>query len=185
MIIWTNLNDLFYIFDSIIHSMMNRILTHSQIQHIIRRIAYQIYETNVDEKEIIVAGINGGGMNFAKKIATVLKNITDAEIVLCKVEMDKKDPLDSGVRTSLPENEYRDKSVVLIDDVLNSGTTLIYGVHHFLKTPIKQLKTAVLVNRNHKKYPVKADYKGISLSTSLQEHVNVLFEPKKNRVFLD
>ncbi|MDC6391068.1 phosphoribosyltransferase domain-containing protein [Maribacter sp. PR1] len=165
--------------------MDNNILTHQQIQHKIERIAYQIYEANVSEKEIIVAGIDGGGLNFAKKIIGVLQKITEAEITLCKVMMDKSNPLKSGVSTTLKENEYTNKSVVLVDDVLNSGTTLIYGVHHFLQTPLKQLKTAVLVNRNHKKYPVKADYKGISLSTSLQEHVNVLFEPKKNRVFLD
>jgi pyrimidine operon attenuation protein/uracil phosphoribosyltransferase len=99
--------------------------------------------------------------------------------------MDKKNPLKSGVTTSLKEDEYKDKSVVLVDDVLNSGTTLIYGVHHFLKTPLKQLKTAVLVNRNHKKYPVKADYKGISLSTSLNEHIKVTFKPKKDLVYLE
>ena len=99
--------------------------------------------------------------------------------------MDKGNPLKSGVTTSIPEEEYKNKSVVLVDDVLNSGTTLIYGVHHFLKTPLKQLKTAVLVNRNHKKYPVKADYKGISLSTSLHEHVNVKFQAKNDVVYLD
>jgi pyrimidine operon attenuation protein/uracil phosphoribosyltransferase len=99
--------------------------------------------------------------------------------------MDKSDPLKSGVTTSIPEQEYRNKSVVLVDDVLNSGTTLIYGVHHFLRTPLKQLKTAVLVNRNHKKYPVKADYKGISLSTSLQEHIQVKFGTKNDAVFLN
>lgn len=161
------------------------ILSHQQIQFKIKRIAYQIYEANVDEPEIIIAGIDGGGLKFAKKIITVLRAITDAKITLCKVLMDKSNPLQSGVRTSLDISLYENKSVVLVDDVLNSGTTLIYGVQHFLKTPLKQLKTAVLVNRNHKKYPVKADYKGISLSTSLQEHVNVLFETKNDRVFLD
>jgi pyrimidine operon attenuation protein/uracil phosphoribosyltransferase len=99
--------------------------------------------------------------------------------------MDKKDPIKSGVTTSIPEEEYINKSVVLVDDVLNSGTTLIYGVHHFLRTPLKQLKTAVLVNRNHKKYPVKADYKGISLSTSLQEHIRVTFSSKNDAVYLE
>ncbi|MDO6821002.1 phosphoribosyltransferase family protein [Zobellia sp. 1_MG-2023] len=165
--------------------MENKILTHQQIQHKIERIAYQIYEANVEEKEIIIAGIDGGGLNFAKKLQRVLKEVTDAEITLCKVMMDKENPLQSGVQTSIPESEYTDKSIVLVDDVLNSGTTLIYGVHHFLKTPVKQLKTAVLVNRNHKKYPVKADYKGISLSTSLQEHVHVLFQAKNDMVYLD
>lgn len=165
--------------------MDNKILSHQQIQHTIQRIAYQIYETNVDEQEIVIAGIDGGGLNFAKKIQTVLKKITDLEITLCTVFMDKENPLKSGVTTSLPEDKYKDKAVVLVDDVLNSGTTLIYGVHHFLKTPLKRLKTAVLVNRNHKKYPVKADFKGISLSTSLQEHVHVKFQAKNDMVYLD
>ena len=164
---------------------MNRILTHDQIQHITKRIAYQIYESNVDEEEIIVAGITGGGESFAKKIVAVLKKITDAHIVMCKMDMDKKNPLTSGVTTSLGEDAYKNKSIVLVDDVLNSGTTLIYGTHHFLKTPIKRLKTAVLVNRNHKKYPIKADFKGISLSTSLNEHIRVDFEPKNNAVYLE
>ena len=165
--------------------MTNQILTHQQIQHKIKRISYQIYEANVEETEIIIAGIDGGGLSFAKKIASVLKKITDAKITLCKVVMDKKNPLKSGVATSLKTDDYQNKSVVLVDDVLNSGTTLIYGVHHFLKTPLRQLKTAVLVNRNHKKYPVKADYKGISLSTSLNEHIRVAFVTKNDAVFLD
>ena len=165
--------------------MEHTILSHLQIQYKIERIAYQIYEANVNEKEIIIAGIDGGGLQFAKKIVSKLKKITEAKITLCKLSMDKTNPLKSGVSTSMAEEEFVNKSVVIVDDVLNSGTTLIYGVHHFLKTPLKQLKTAVLVNRNHKKYPVKADYKGISLSTSLQEHVNVRFETKNDRVFLD
>ncbi|PKA96946.1 pyrimidine operon attenuation protein/uracil phosphoribosyltransferase [Flavobacteriaceae bacterium MAR_2009_75] len=165
--------------------MANQILSHQQIQHKIQRIAYQIYETNVAEEEIVIAGIDGDGLNFAKKIQDVLKKITDAKITLCTVYMDKGNPLKSGVTTSLTIEEYQNKAVVLVDDVLNSGTTLIYGVHHFLKTPLKRLKTAVLVNRNHKKYPVKADFKGISLSTSLQEHVHVKFQAKNDVVYLD
>ena len=164
--------------------MQNRILTHQEIQHKVKRIAYQIYEANVDESEIIIAGIDGGGLNFAKKIEKVLKEITQAQITICKVSMDKTNPLLTGVKTSIPEDEYANKSVVLVDDVLNSGTTLIYGVHHFLRVPLKQLKTAVLVNRNHKKYPVKADYKGISLSTSLQEQVKVEFKTNNDTVYL-
>lgn len=164
--------------------MQNKILSHQEIQHKTKRIAYQIYEANVDEPEIVIAGIEGSGLLFAKKIRDVLKKITDAEIILCKVIMDKKNPLQSGVKTSIPESGYANKSVVLVDDVLNSGTTLIYGVHHFLRVPLKQLKTAVLVNRNHKKYPIKADFKGISLSTSLQEHIIVEFTSKDNAVYL-
>ena len=77
--------------------------------------------------------------------------------------------------TSIDALSYQNKSIVLVDDVLNSGSTLIYGIKYFLDVPLKQFKTAVLVNRNHKKYPVKADFKGISLSTSIKEHVEVEF----------
>lgn len=165
--------------------MQNQILSHQEIQHKIRRIAFQIYEANVYENEIVIAGIEGGGLSFAKKIGTVLKKITNAEITLCKMSMNKGNPLEGEVKTSISPEGYKNKSVVLVDDVLNSGTTLIYGVHHFLRTPLKQLKTAVLVNRNHKKFPVKADYKGISLSTSLQEHVHVKFQSRNDMVYLD
>jgi pyrimidine operon attenuation protein/uracil phosphoribosyltransferase len=163
---------------------MDIILTHEQIQHKINRIAYQIYEANANETEVILAGILDGGYTFAKRLADVLQDISPMHIVLCTVKIDKVNPRNSIV-TSIPEAEYTNKSVVLIDDVLNSGTTLVYGVKHFLEVPLKRFKTAVLVNRNHKKYPVKADFKGISLSTSLNENVSVVFKEGADKVFLE
>lgn len=162
----------------------NVILTHDEINHKIRRIAFQIYESNANEKEVILAGIDSNGYIFAKKLKAVLQKISEIKPILCKVTIDKKNPL-SEVKTSITEADYKNKSVVLVDDVLNSGTTLIYGVKHFLNVPLKQFKTAVLVNRNHKKYPVKADFKGISLSTSLHEHVGVVLEGNHFEVFLE
>ena len=162
----------------------NIILNHQQIQHKIRRIAYQIYESNVNEQEIILAGIDSNGFILAKKIKSNLDKISDLKSTLCKVIIDKRHPL-SEIKTSLAVDEYTNKSVILIDDVLNSGSTLIYGVKHFLNVPLKQFKTVVLVNRNHKKYPVKADFKGISLSTSLHEHVEVILECNNFEAYLD
>ena len=161
----------------------SNILDHQEIQHKIKRIAYQIYESNVNESEVILAGIESNGYILAKKLKLVLTQISDLDISLCKVTIDKKNPL-SEVKTSLSPESYSNKSIVLIDDVLNSGSTLIYGVKHFLNVPLKQFKTAVLVNRNHKKYPIKADFKGISLSTSLKEHVEVILESKQSRAYL-
>lgn len=155
----------------------NIILSHTEIENKIRRIAYQIYENNVDESQIILAGIDKNGYVLARKLKSVLSKISGTEPILCKVNIDKKNPR-NPISTSLKVEEYINRSVVLIDDVLNSGTTLIYGVRHFLDVPLKQFKTAVLVNRNHKKYPVKADFKGISLSTSLNEHIDVKLEGK-------
>lgn len=161
----------------------NCILSHDEITHKIRRIAYQIYEANNNETEVILAGIDSNGYLLAKKLKLVLSKISPIKPILCKVIIDKKNPLKT-IKTSINKEEYKNKSVILIDDVLNSGTTLIYGVKHFLDVPLKKFKTAVLVNRNHKKYPVKADFKGISLSTSLNEHVEVILEGENFEVNL-
>mgnify|MGYP006172049191 FL=1 len=155
--------------------MHNIILNREEIQQKVTRISYQIYETFVDENEIIIAGIAKNGFLFAEKLANELSRISDLKITLCEVYIDKQNP-QKEIKTSISKDDYQNKGLVLVDDVLNSGTTLIYGVKHFLDVPLKKFKTAVLVDRNHKKYPIKADFKGISLSTSLKEHVQVVFE---------
>ncbi len=160
------------------------ILNHQDINHKIKRIAYQIYENNVDETEVVLAGIDSNGYILAKKLKIVLSKISSIKPTLCKVVIDKKNPRNT-ITTSIKSDDYTNKSVVLIDDVLDSGTTLIYGVKHFLDVPLKQFKTAVLVNRNHKKYPVKADFKGISLSTSLHEHIHVILDGKAFEAVLE
>lgn len=153
----------------------NIILNKQEIDHKIKRIAYQIFETFVDEESIIVAGIASNGYVFAEKIATVLQSISPLEVILCEVTLDKQN-LNFEIKTSLPKEVYQNKGIILVDDVLNSGSTLMYGVKHFLDVPLKKFKTAVLVDRNHKKFPIKVDFKGISLSTSSLEHVTVVFE---------
>lgn len=161
----------------------NKILNHLEIEHKIKRIAYQIYETFSEENEVVIAGIANNGYIFAEKICHTLKEISDLKVILCEVKIDKQNPF-SEITTSIPKKIYSNKSIVLVDDVLHSGTTLIYGVKHFLETPVKKIKTAVLVDRNHKKFPVKADFKGISLSTSIKEHVHVVFENNNDYAYL-
>jgi pyrimidine operon attenuation protein/uracil phosphoribosyltransferase len=163
--------------------MQNIILNHQEIEHKIRRIAYQIVETYTDEKEIILAGITKNGFTLAEKINIVLNTISDLKVILCEVIIDKQNPFDS-ITTSISKEVYSNKGIVLVDDVLNSGTTLVYGVKHFLEVPVKKFKTAVLVDRNHKKFPVKADFKGISLSTSSKEHVHVVFQDGNDYAYL-
>lgn len=160
------------------------ILNDNEIQHKIRRIAYQIYENNSSANQIIIAGITSNGFILAKKIKKVLDEISDLQSILCEVIIDKQNPR-KQITTSLEVSNYKNKSLVLVDDVLNSGSTLMYAVKHFLEVPLKQFKTAVLVNRNHKKYPIKADFKGISLSTSMQEHISVEFNKKEVIAYLN
>ena len=120
----------------------NLILNHTEIQNKIRRMAFQIYESNINENEIILAGIANGGYKLAEKLKTTIEEISSLTVGLCKVTIDKKKPINSVV-TNFDSADYQNKSIVLVDDVLNSGSTLIYAVTHFLKVPLKQFKTAV------------------------------------------
>jgi pyrimidine operon attenuation protein/uracil phosphoribosyltransferase len=162
----------------------NIILNHQEIEHKIKRIAYQIYETFVDEEEIVIAGISNNGYVFAQKLSVALQSISELKISLCEVKIDKQN-LFAPITTNISKELYSNKGLVLVDDVLNSGSTLVYGVKHFLEVPLKKFKTVVLVDRNHKKYPVKADFKGISLSTSSKEHVQVVFEEGNDHAYLN
>ena len=155
------------------------ILDHQKIQQKITRIAFQIFEDHYDQKEIIIAGIAKNGFVFAQMLSKKLKDISDLDVKLVELKIDKKNPINSEISTELTDADIRNKCIVVVDDVLNSGKTLMYGIKHFLKAPVKNLSVAVLVNRSHKRYPVAADYVGLSLATTLKEHIEVSFEDKK------
>lgn len=156
------------------------ILTHQKILQKINRMAYQIYEDNYDQKEIIVAGIAKNGFILANLISDQLKEISPIEIKLVELVINKKNPINHKIELDLNTADIKNKSIILVDDVQNSGKTMIYGLQHFLKAPIKRLSIAVLVDRSHKRFPVQADYVGVSLATTLKEHVEVSFEDAKN-----
>ena len=160
-----------------------KILTNSQIKRKIKRISLQIIESNIEEKEVVLAGIEQNGFLLAKELNKMITEFSNLNIKLCSLKIDKKNPL-NNISTSLNFSEYKNKSIVVVDDVLNSGSTLMYAVKHFLDTELRQLKTAVLVDRNHKKFPIKADFKGVSLSTSIQNHVKVQFDKNSIEAFL-
>lgn len=161
-----------------------RVFSDKEVRQRIQRIAWEIYEIHAKEKQLILAGISRRGYVLAELIADKLKEISKLEVTLGELNMDKDHPTESGVSFSLSKEEYRNGSVIVVDDVLNSGKTLIYGVNFFLDVPLKRLTTAVLVDRSHKRYPVKADVKGVSLSTSLKETVEVQIEKEPYGVSL-
>mgnify|MGYP001410212962 CR=1 FL=1 len=160
-----------------------KILNKKQLDEKIHRLAWEIYERNYSEKELIIVGVKKRGVELSERISYVLRDISDIQIKSATVSVDKEKPLSSDINIDLDEVDFRNKVVILVDDVLNSGKTLIYAAKQFLSVPLIKLSTVVLVNRNHNIYPIKADYVGISLSTSLQEHVNVVFG-KKEGVYL-
>jgi len=156
----------------------NIIMDKEDIQRTINRIAYQIYENNIDEKNLIVTGIVKNGLTLANRIIIELNRIGCLNVQLIEIIINKKNPRNEVLMTKNLDF-CEGKSVVIVDDVLNTGSTLIYAVRHFLSIELKHLQTAVLVNRNHKSFPIKADFKGISLSTSIKERIDVRFGDKE------
>jgi len=152
------------------------VLNKEQLQQKIDRLAWQIYEQNYKEKEIIIAGIAKRGVLVAQKLADKLIEISSVKTKLATIRLDKDNPYEKEIEVDITEAEFKDKVLILVDDVLNSGKTLIYGTKHFLSVPIKRLSTVVLVDRNHNRFPIKADFVGLSLSTTLKEHISVELE---------
>jgi pyrimidine operon attenuation protein/uracil phosphoribosyltransferase len=151
----------------------SKILNKKQIQQKLTRMAWQIYEANYEESEITIAGIKGNGFVIAERLAKIISDISEIEIHLTEIKINKKSPLDSPIKLS-PENvNYTDQVVILVDDVLNSGKTMIYGVKHFLDIPVKKIYTTALVDRKHHRFPIRTDYSGLILSTSIKDHVAV------------
>lgn len=160
------------------------ILNDKQIKHRIERLAYQIFEDNHAEKEIIIAGIAKTGYIFAQKIEKALNKISSAKTILIKITVDKDKPLHTTIEDGFSEKTLKNKVVILVDDVLNSGKTMIYAMRTFLNADVKKIRTVLLVDRDHKRYPIAADYVGLTLSTTLREHVSVEFSSKGNAVYL-
>ena len=162
----------------------SKILNIQEINQKLKRLAWQVYEKNSAEKEIIVVGISERGLILAKQLVGHIHEISNIKTKISHLVLDKDNPYNKEVSLNLEEKEYANKVVILVDDVLNSGKTLMYAAKHFLTTRLTSLSTMVLVDRNHNRYPIKADYIGLSLATTLQEYINVDLKGANNGVYL-
>lgn len=149
------------------------ILNKEQIRQKSIRIAYQILEDNFEEESIVLVGIADRGYIFAQRLQSILKEIaSDKNFELIKINIAKnKRSLEAS--TDKPIETAENKVIILVDDVLNSGRTLAYGLGMFLDIPLKRIRTAVLIDRSHHQFPLFSDYYGLKLSTILKEHVEV------------
>jgi pyrimidine operon attenuation protein/uracil phosphoribosyltransferase len=152
--------------------MKNYILTEEVARKKLRRMAYEILENNSDEKQLILAGIRESGSVIARNIQRILQEIAGSRlsIRLISITLDKKSPRTVTVSESLP---FDDAVIIVVDDVANSGKTLLYAMKPFLEFYPRKIESLVLVERTHKAFPVQPDYTGLSLSTTLQEHIYV------------
>ena len=156
--------------------MKKQVLDFEKISRICGRLAYQILENNINEDEIFLVGIKEKGYEIAKIIEQKLKDISSSKVYLKSITIDKKNP--NQISEFDINFNQMPKSVYLVDDVLNTGKTLMFAVNSLLKYDFSLIKTLVLIDRNHKKYPIKVDFKGISLSTNLDDTVKLISENK-------
>jgi len=149
------------------------LLNTTQIRQKIERLAIEILEENYGEKEIILAGINTTGTHFAQRLQSELQKLCKSKITLTTIHLNPAAPLSDDIRIDLPVKKLTNKLILVIDDVANTGRTLYYAMKPILEVLPKKVEVVVLVNRKHKSFPVKTDYVGMSLATTLQENINV------------
>ncbi|MCO4294031.1 phosphoribosyltransferase [Solitalea sp. MAHUQ-68] len=162
-----------------------KILDKKQIQQKIDRIAIQILEDNFEETEIVLAGIVPRGNTLAQRLKKVIESIGGLKVQLVNVELEKTSS-SLNATTDISIDECKNKVIVVVDDVLNTGRTLVYGLGLFLNIPTKKVRTVVLVDRSHKLFPIHNDFVGLELSTVAQEHIDVVLgvEGQEDAVYL-
>lgn len=162
---------------------MSEVLNHQQIKKKITRMAYEIYERNLNSAGVVFAGISGMGTILADLLVQELKNISPLQVEELEVRLDKSDLISEEIELS-QEIELSGKTLILVDDVLNTGKTLAYAMKPFLDKELYKMEIAVLVNRSHGRFPLKPDYTGYELSTTLNEHIKVDFSGNEYSVHL-
>ena len=149
------------------------ILDELSIQRKIKRMALEIAEQNAGESAMVLAGITGNGQTVAKCVGAELQKLGAFQIQYVSVELDKRNPNDVSLQ---PAVDLNNKVIILTDDVANTGRTMFFALKPFLNTSPKRLQTLALVERSHKLFPVHTDYTGLSIATTLQEHIAVQAE---------
>lgn len=161
------------------------ILDNDSVIKKLNRITHQIIEENYDEKELFLIGVSKKGFLLAKKISVLLNNLNQSiKVELLEIVIDKINPLSNPIDLN-PSISLDNKKVILIDDVLNSGKTLIHAASHILNQNISKMNTIVLVDRRHRLFPIKADWVGLTLSTTIQERIKVHFKDDEILVYLE
>ncbi|QCR24727.1 phosphoribosyltransferase family protein [Pontibacter sp. SGAir0037] len=166
------------------HPHQTLILDKTQIQQKVTRMAYEIYEQNFEEQALVLAGIQENGYILAEMLLQQLQTISDKEVSLLSVTLDKSSPLEKPVEVLPSSDNLENKTIIIVDDVLNTGKTLAYTLNTFLPYNPKKVEIATLVNRHHTLFPVSATYTGYSLATTLGEHVAVVLKENEVAAYL-
>lgn len=158
-----------------------KILDQNQILQKIKRLSYEIMENNFNEEELYLAGINKNGVGFAKMLLKELKKISKTKFHLCKISINPAEPNTHPVSFDIEIDDLLNKSIIIVDDVANTGRTLFYAIKPLLSTLPKKVEMVVLIDRKHKSFPVTPDYVGLSLATTVKENIDVRIKEKSSQ----
>jgi len=163
-----------------------KILNERQITQKIKRLAIEILEHNFGEPELILAGINNNGMVFSELLMQELTKISDMPITVTRIQLNPANPLKSDIILEIPPEQVTNKVLIIVDDVANTGRTIFYAIKPILEVLPKKVEVAVLVDRSHKSFPIRVDYYGLSLATTLKNNIDVqIREVAESAVFLN
>jgi pyrimidine operon attenuation protein / uracil phosphoribosyltransferase len=160
------------------------ILNEREIVQKLRRMAFEIYERNFQENELVLAGVDNQGCLLAGMLAEELKKISPLQVRLVKVSVENKQLLQGRVSLDCDAQKIAERAIILVDDVMNTGRTMAYSLKPFLNIPVKKLETAVLINRSHKLFPISSNYTGLELSTTMANHIQVKLQTGEMSVTL-
>ena len=152
----------------------NYVLTYEAPQEKLHRMALEIAElVSEDEEPLVLIGIRQSGLVIAEKIASFLEQYIKVQPKTIFVMLDK----DLPQKVTLSEEiDFHGKNVILVDDVSNSGCTLMYALRPLLDFHPKRVLILVLVERMHKQFPIKPDFVGVSVATTLEDYIQVEIE---------
>ena len=163
---------------------MQTILNQQQIEQKIIRLGHQLIEDAFDQDQIYIGGIVGNGFTFAQQLAEVITQNSNIQIVCFEIKLNKDEPWNHPIEFSIEHKRLKNSYIILVDDVVNSGKTMQYALLKFLEQATKAIKTVALIDRQHRRYPIKTDFAGLSLSTTLKNHVEVDLSEQNAKVFL-
>lgn len=152
----------------------DQILDGPQIRQKIKRMAFEIYESNFEEREIILTGIHENGFLLARLLGDEISRISGLAVEVIGIHLHKTEPLHHPIRLEPEPGSLQGRVIILVDDVLNTGKTLAYSLKSLLPMDPGKIETATLINRHHTQFPISATYTGMSLATTLHDHIRVV-----------
>lgn len=163
---------------------MQEILSNQEIEQKINRLAHEIIENCFEEPIIHIGGIKGNGAQLSSRLAKIITSHSDVKVNSFEIDINKSEPWANPINLSTDIDHLKNGFIILVDDVLNSGKTMQYALTEILQFPTKAIKTVALVDRKHRRFPIKADFVGLSLSTTLKERVEIVLNESEQKAYL-